>query len=65
MTLFLNFQLLINTMAARNGEKKSPTLTDAELKLMEIIWKKGQATVSDVVTVLKDRKKAARSSIPQ
>ena len=37
------------------ARKKSPTLTDAELKLMEIIWKKGQATVSDVVTVLKDQ----------
>jgi predicted transcriptional regulator len=29
--------------------KKSPHLTDAELRLMEILWEKGPATVSDVV----------------
>lgn len=28
---------------------KSPGLTDAELRLMEVVWKKGEATVSDVV----------------
>jgi predicted transcriptional regulator len=29
--------------------KKSPHLTDAELRLMEVLWTKGQATVSDVM----------------
>jgi predicted transcriptional regulator len=29
--------------------KKSPLLTDAELRLMEVLWAKGQATVSEVV----------------
>jgi predicted transcriptional regulator len=29
--------------------KKSPSLTDAELRLMEVLWDKGSATVSDVV----------------
>jgi predicted transcriptional regulator len=28
---------------------KSPGLTDAELRLMEVVWKKGLATVADVV----------------
>lgn len=29
--------------------RKSPHLTDAELRLMEIVWKIGAATVADVV----------------
>ena len=28
---------------------KSPGLTDAELRLMEVVWKKGVATVAEVV----------------
>ena len=28
---------------------KSPSLTDAELRLMEVVWKMGVATVADVV----------------
>jgi len=31
------------------ARKKSSGLTDAELRLMEVIWERGQATVSDVV----------------
>jgi predicted transcriptional regulator len=31
------------------SRKKSPSLTDAELRLMEVVWEKGAATVSDVV----------------
>jgi len=31
------------------SRKKSSNLTDAELRLMEVIWEKGQATVSEVV----------------
>ena len=31
------------------ARKKSPHLTDAELRLMEVLWEKGSATVSDVV----------------
>ena len=34
------------------ARRKSPTLTEAELKLMNIIWKKDQATVSEVVAAL-------------
>ena len=31
------------------ARKKSPNLTDAELRLMEVVWQKGKATVSEVV----------------
>ncbi|HEV2689503.1 MAG TPA: BlaI/MecI/CopY family transcriptional regulator [Bryobacteraceae bacterium] len=31
------------------ARKKSANLTDAELRLMEVIWDKGEATVGDVV----------------
>ena len=31
------------------ARKKSPSLTDAELRLMEVLWEKGSATVSGVV----------------
>ena len=34
------------------ARKKSPNLTDGELPLMEVLWKKGQATVGDVVASL-------------
>ena len=30
------------------ARKKSPHLTDAELRLMDVLWEKGEATVSDV-----------------
>ena len=31
------------------SRKPSPNLTEAELRLMEILWKKGRATVGEVV----------------
>jgi predicted transcriptional regulator len=34
------------------ARKKSPTLTEAELRLMEILWSRGSATVGDVVEAL-------------
>ena len=34
------------------ARKKSPNLTDAELRLMEVLWEKGAATVSEVVEQL-------------
>ena len=34
------------------ARKKSPNLTDAELRLMEVVWEKGKATVSEVVDYL-------------
>ncbi len=32
--------------------KKSPVLTDHELRLMDVLWRKGQGTVADVVNGL-------------
>jgi predicted transcriptional regulator len=34
------------------ARKKSPNLTEAELRLMDVIWDKGSATVADVVESL-------------
>lgn len=34
------------------ARKKSPTLTDAELRLMDVIWEKGSAMVSEVAEAL-------------
>ena len=34
------------------SRKKSPVLTDHELRLMEVLWRRGHATVADVVESL-------------
>jgi predicted transcriptional regulator len=34
------------------ARKKSPTLTEAELRIMDVLWDLGRATVSDVVDAL-------------
>ncbi len=36
------------------ARKKSPTLTEAELRLMDVLWAKNDATVGDVVEALGD-----------
>jgi BlaI family transcriptional regulator, penicillinase repressor len=36
----------------RVARKKSATLTDAELRLMDVIWEKGSATVAEVADAL-------------
>ncbi len=36
------------------ARKKSPTLTDAELRLMEVIWHKGEASAAEVLEALPD-----------
>ena len=36
------------------ARKKSPTLTEAEYRLMDILWTKGPATVSEVVDLVGD-----------
>ena len=36
------------------ARKKSPTLTDAELRLMEVIWDKGSASAAEVLGALPD-----------
>ncbi|MBC5802424.1 MAG: BlaI/MecI/CopY family transcriptional regulator [Candidatus Eremiobacteraeota bacterium] len=36
------------------ARRKSPTLTEAELRLMDVLWARHDATVSDVVEALGD-----------
>lgn len=42
---------------------KSPTLTEAELRLMDVLWKKEAATVSDVVAALPGSEPLAYSTV--
>jgi predicted transcriptional regulator len=43
--------------------KKSLTLTDAELRLMEVLWEKGSATVAEVVESLPNKVSLAYSTV--
>ena len=43
--------------------KKSPTLTEAELRLMEVLWQVGPATVHQVLEALPDRLPLAYNSV--
>jgi predicted transcriptional regulator len=36
------------------ARKKSPTLTDAELRLMQVLWDRKKATAADVLSMLPD-----------
>jgi predicted transcriptional regulator len=37
------------------ARKKSTTLTEAELRLMDVLWKKGEATVGEIADALPGR----------
>ncbi|HTZ57040.1 MAG TPA: BlaI/MecI/CopY family transcriptional regulator [Acidobacteriaceae bacterium] len=43
--------------------KKSPTLTEAELRLMKILWARGESTVSDIATALPKKDALAYNSV--
>ncbi|HEX2261594.1 MAG: BlaI/MecI/CopY family transcriptional regulator [Acidobacteria bacterium] len=43
------------------ARRKSPTLTEVELELMDVLWDKGQATVSEIVESLPDARLAYSS----
>ncbi|HKW45027.1 MAG TPA: BlaI/MecI/CopY family transcriptional regulator [Candidatus Eremiobacteraceae bacterium] len=45
------------------ARKKSATLTEAELRLMDILWEKGKATVGDVVEALPGRAPLAYNTV--
>lgn len=45
------------------ARKKSAHLTDAELRLMEVLWRKGKATVSEVVEELPKKVPLAYSTV--
>lgn len=42
---------------------KSLTMTDGELRLMRVLWEKGQATVGEVVDALKTTPKPAYNTV--
>jgi predicted transcriptional regulator len=43
--------------------KKSPTLTEAELRLMEVLWQRGPSTVQQVLDALPGEKLLAYNSV--
>lgn len=43
--------------------RKSPTLTEAELRLMDVLWQKGSATVHQVLEALPERPALAYNSV--
>lgn len=45
------------------ARKKSPNLTEGELRLMDVVWNRGQATVGDVVTSLPAKPALAYSTV--
>ncbi len=45
------------------ARKKSPHFTDAELRLMDVLWDKGSATVSDVLEGLNAKPPLAYSTV--
>ncbi len=45
------------------ARKKSPHFTDAELRLMDVLWDKGPATVTDVLEALKTHPPLAYSTV--
>ena len=45
------------------ARKKSSNLTDAELRLMEVVWEKGKATVAEVVEGLPNNVSLAYSTV--
>jgi predicted transcriptional regulator len=45
------------------ARKKSPTLTEAELRLMEIVWEQGEATVASVVEAVSGSEPLAYSTV--
>ena len=45
------------------ARKKTPTLTEAERRLMAIVWDKGEATVNEVVAALQDDHQLAYNTV--
>ncbi len=43
--------------------KKSPTLTEAELRLMKMLWQRGESAVGDLVSAMPDGGSLAYNSV--
>jgi predicted transcriptional regulator len=45
------------------ARKQTPTLTEAELRIMKVVWQSGEASVNDVLTALPDESKLAYNTV--
>lgn len=45
------------------ARKRSPVLTDAEARLMHVLWQRGQATVAEVVAGMKGKPVVAYNTV--
>jgi predicted transcriptional regulator len=45
------------------ARKKSRTLTDAEHRIMEVLWERGQSTVADVTEALSGQQGSAYNTV--
>ena len=45
------------------GRKKSPTLTEGELRLMNVLWSRGESTVGEVVAAFPRKAQPAYSTV--
>lgn len=45
------------------ARRKSSLLTDGELRLMQVLWDKGEATVGEVVESIQDEKQPAYNTV--
>ncbi|MDH3891956.1 MAG: BlaI/MecI/CopY family transcriptional regulator [candidate division Zixibacteria bacterium] len=45
------------------ARKKAPTLTEAELKIMSLVWEQGEATVSGVIQAMPKEKRPAYNTV--
>lgn len=45
------------------ARRPSPTLTEAENRIMEVLWKKGEASVHDVIDATADEKTQAYTTV--
>lgn len=45
------------------GQKKRPPLTEAELRLMDVVWDKGRATVAEVCDALPKQSSLAYNTV--
>ncbi len=55
--------LIVRPQEAALARKKSPNLTEGELRLMNIVWQEGRATVGDVVAALPANPPLAYSTV--
>jgi len=45
------------------ARKKTPTLTGSELKLMNVVWEKGETTVHDILEALPKKERPAYNTV--